>query len=78
MYRALCYGKIETQTIYKYIDIYIYISHALKNATNQRPGLPLHILQYATVQYRPRERVHARPRVRVRGIAGRTRLHKKF
>ena len=27
---------------------YIYISHALKNRANQRPGLPLHILQYAT------------------------------
>ena len=27
--------------------IYIFLSHALKNTANQRPGLPLHILQYA-------------------------------
>ena len=26
---------------------YMYLSHALKNTANQRPGLPLHILQYA-------------------------------
>ena len=27
--------------------LYIYLSHALKNTANQRPGLPLHILLYA-------------------------------
>ena len=28
--------------------IYMYLSHALKITANQRPGLPLHILRYAT------------------------------
>ena len=27
---------------------YLFLSHALKNTANQRPGLPLHILRYAT------------------------------
>ena len=27
---------------------FCFISHALKNTSNQRPGLPLHILRYAT------------------------------
>ena len=28
--------------------LYCTLSHALKNTANQRPGLPLHILRYAT------------------------------
>ena len=28
--------------------LYYFLSHALKNTANQRPGLPLHILRYAT------------------------------
>ena len=30
------------------IQLYYYLSHALKNTANQRPELPLHILRYAT------------------------------
>ena len=36
-----CVGLVVTST---YHDL----SHALKNTANQRPGLPLHILRYAT------------------------------
>ena len=31
-----------------YLNFYYILSHALKNTANQRPGLPLHILRYAT------------------------------
>ena len=31
-----------------YIPSYPHLSHALKNTANQKPGLPLHILQYGT------------------------------
>ena len=34
--------------VYAYVYVYVYLSLALKNTANQRPGLPLHILRYAT------------------------------
>ena len=34
--------------MYECMYVYMYLSHALKNTANQRPGLPLHILRYAT------------------------------
>ena len=30
------------------MHVYMYLSHALKNKANRRPGLPLHILRYVT------------------------------
>ena len=30
------------------MHVYMYLSHALKNTANRRPGLPLHILRYVT------------------------------
>ena len=35
-------------TVLYYTVHVLYLSHVLKNTANQRPGLPLHILQYAT------------------------------
>ena len=35
-------------TVLYCVIMYCVLSHALKNTVNQRPGLPLHILRYAT------------------------------
>ena len=46
----LCYVLLCCDVLYRTYRIksYCILSHALKNTANQRPGLPLHILRYAT------------------------------
>ena len=54
---ASCYRLYYVITVYCTIELYCVLhcvvlccilSHTLKNTANQRPGLPLHILRYAT------------------------------
>ena len=42
------YHIVSYRIVSHHIILYYILSHALKNTANQRPGLPLHILRYAT------------------------------
>ena len=48
LYYTILYYTILYYTILYYTILYYTLSHALKNTANQWPGLPLHILRYAT------------------------------
>ena len=45
---TLLYCAVLYCTVLCCAVLYCTLSHALKNTANQRPGLPLHILRYAT------------------------------
>ena len=47
-YHIISYYIILYYIMSCYVLFYYIISHSLKNTANQRPGLPLHILRYAT------------------------------
>ena len=48
LYYIILYCITLYYIIFYYIILYYSLSHALKNTANQRPGLPLQILLYAT------------------------------
>ena len=48
IYYTILFYTVLYYTMLYYTILYYTLSHALKNTANQRPGLPLHILRYAT------------------------------
>ena len=48
VYCTVLYCTVLYCIVLYYIVLYCVFSHTLKNTANQRPGLPLHILRYAT------------------------------